>query len=213
VNRAIGCVLVGLLIVCAAGLPCLALPPQELTNPVERAKVEAAIPDEPVVKPKKKRKLLIFDLNVVYGGHPSITYANHAFTRMGEKTGAYTAVLSRDPSVFRPENLKQFDAVFFNNTVGNLFEDPALRQSLADFVYGGGGLLGVHGTTVGFTRWPGAVEDWPEFGLMIGGRGADHMEADERAFVRIDDPDHPLNAPFGGKDFDYRDEFFRVGDP
>ena len=74
----------------------------------------------------------------MYGGHPSITYANHAFTRMGEKTGAYTAVLSRDPSVFRPENLKQFDAVFFNNTVGNLFEDPALRRGLAEQDAAGG---------------------------------------------------------------------------
>jgi sugar phosphate isomerase/epimerase/type 1 glutamine amidotransferase len=115
--------------------------------------------------------------------------------------------------VFKPESLRKFDAVFFNNNVGNPFSDPALRQSLADFVYGGGGLLGVHGTTVAFTRWPGAVEDWPEFGRMIGGRGARHRENTEPVFVHLDDPTHPLNAPFGGRDFEYRDEFFRVGPP
>jgi sugar phosphate isomerase/epimerase/type 1 glutamine amidotransferase len=186
---------------------------QNLTDPAERAKVDAALPGKAIVQPKKARKLLIFDLNVNYGGHRSIPYANYAFTRMGEKTGAWTATVTRDPSVFRRETLKQFDAVFFNNTVGNQFEDPALRQSLVEFVTGGGGLLGVHGTTVGFTRWPGAVEDFPEFGLMIGARGADHREPDERAFVQLDEPGHPLTAPFEGKGFEYRDEFFRVGEP
>jgi len=178
-------------------------------SPQERQKIEAALPAKAVVPPRKPRKLLIFGLNVGYGGHGSIATANVAFARMGQKTGAFETVISRDPVVFRPENLKQFDAVFLNNTVGNLFEDPALRQSLIEFVYGGGGLLGVHGTSVAFTRWPGAHEDWPEFGLMLGARGASHREAREHVFIKLDDPGHPLNAPFGGKGFEYRDEFFR----
>ena len=32
-------------------------------------------------------------------------------------------------------------------------------------------MMGVHGTSVAFTQWPGAVEDWPEFGLMLAARG------------------------------------------
>ena len=108
---------------------------------------------------------------------------------------------------------RQFDAVFFNNTVGNCFTDPGLRQSLVEFVYGGGGLMGVHGTSVAFTQWPGAKEDWPEFGLMIGARGANHRANDEHVFIKLDDPAHPVNQPFGGQGFDYRDEFFRVHEP
>ena len=92
---------------------------------------------------------------------------------MGEKNGAFTTVVSRDPEVFRRENLRQFDAVCLNNTVGNLFTDPELRQNLLEFVLAGGGLLGIHGTTVAFTDFPnGAKETWPEFARMIGGRGA-----------------------------------------
>jgi type 1 glutamine amidotransferase len=129
---------------------------------------------------------------------------------MGEKTGAFTTVISKDPAVFAAESLKQFDAVFFNNNVGNLFEDPTLRQNLIDFVYSGGGLMGVHGTTVAFTRWTeGAAEDWPEFAVMLGARGANHRAADERVMIRLDDPGHPVVAAFGGKPFEYRDEFFR----
>ncbi|MBN2315990.1 MAG: ThuA domain-containing protein [Sedimentisphaerales bacterium] len=178
-----------------------------------RQRIEAAIPSQAFAKPLKPRKLLIFDLNVGYGGHGSIPTANTAFTLMGERTGAFETVISKDPSVFKPENLNKFDAVFLNNTVGNLFEDPALRQSLLELIYGGGGLLGVHGTSVAFTRWPGAHEDWPEFGIMLGARGANHRDSDEHVFIKLDDPDHPINQPFGEKGFEYRDEFFRVHGP
>lgn len=184
-----------------------------LKDPAERQRVEDALPAKAPAKPLKPRKLLIFDLNVGYGGHRSIPTANYAFKRMGEKTRAYETVISRDPAVFRRESLKQFDAVFLNNTVGNLFTDPELRQNLQEFVCGGGGLMGVHGTSVAFTQWPGAKEDWPEFGLMIGARGANHKESDEHVFIKLDDPAHPLNRAFGGKGFEYRDEFFRVHEP
>ena len=186
---------------------------QLVPEPAERQKIEAAIPAKAVSEPRKARKLLIFDLNVGYGGHRSITTCNLAFTLMGEKTGAFDTVISRDPSVFKAENLSRFDAVFLNNTVGDLFEDPALRQSLIEFVYGGGGLMGVHGTSVAFTKWPGAIEDWPEFGVMLGARGANHRASDEHVFIKLDDPAHPVNQAFAGQGFDYRDELFRVHEP
>jgi type 1 glutamine amidotransferase/sugar phosphate isomerase/epimerase len=197
----------------AAPWPGLAAANAQTIAPDQRRRIEAAIPTKAFARPRRHRKLLIFDRNVGYGGHGSIPAANTAFQLMGEKTGAFETVISKEPSVFKPENLKQFDAVFLNNTVGNLFTDPALRQSLIEFVYGGGGLLGVHGTTVAFTRWPGAHEDWPEFGIMLGARGANHMDSKEHVFIKLDDPDNPVNQPFGGKGFEYRDEFFRVHGP
>ena len=93
--------------------------------PDQRRRIEAVIPTKAFARPRRHRKLLIFDLNVGYGGHGSIPTANTAFKLMGEKTGAFETVVSKEPSVFRPENLKQFDAIFLNNTVGNLFTDPA----------------------------------------------------------------------------------------
>lgn len=185
---------------------------QTEANPEERKRIKEALPAKAFVTPRKPRRLLIFDLNVNYGGHASIPTANLAFTLMGAKTGAFETEISHDPAVFAPDSLKHFDAVFFNNTVGNCFEDPALRESLAEFVYSGGGLMGVHGTSVAFTKWPGAIEDWPEFGIMLGARGANHKASDEHVYIKLDDPTHPIVQPFGG-DFDYRDEFFRVHEP
>ena len=196
-----------LLAVPGRGLMQAAEPPLSEADP--RQRIEAALPSQVLAPPLRPRKLLIFDRNVNYGGHASIPTANLAFTRMGQKTGAFETVVSQDPAIFKPQDLRQFHAVFFNNTVGNLFEDPALRESLAEFVYGGGGLMGVHGTSVAFTRWPGAAEDWPEFGRMLGARGANHRDSDEHVFIRLDDPSHPVNQSFGGQGFDCRDEFFR----
>ncbi len=69
-------------------------------NDGDRAKVMAALPESAPATPREPRKLLIFDLNVVYGGHPSRFYANLAFQEMGKKTGAFEVTISRDPSVF-----------------------------------------------------------------------------------------------------------------
>jgi len=176
-------------------------------------KIRAAIPSESMVAPAKPRRLLIYEANVGYGGHPSAAYAAEAFRQMGRRTGAYETELSGEPEVFRAESLARFDAVFLNNCVGNLFTEAALRESLLGFVLRGGGLLGVHGTAVAFTQWPGAIEDWPEFGVMLGGRGANHRDSDEHVFMRIEDPAHPLTSCFDPAGFDFRDEFFRVHEP
>jgi type 1 glutamine amidotransferase len=174
----------------------------------DRLRIEQALPEKAIASPAKPRRLLIFTLNVGYGGHPSIAYANEAFTLMGRKTGAFETEVSNDPAVFQRESLKRFDAVFFNNTVGNCFTNADLRRNLLEFVTGGGGLMGVHGSTVAFTQWPGAIEDWPEFGYLIGARGANHKDSDEHIWMMVEDPNHPLTKAFGSS-FDFRDEFFR----
>ncbi len=199
--------------VTAAALGTRAIAQTKPGDSEQRQKIEAAIPAKAFAKPRKRRKLLIFDFNVNYGGHPSAKTANVALALMGQRTGAFETVISNDPSIFAHASLRQFDAVFFNNNVGNLFEDPGLRQSLVEFVYSGGGLMGVHGTSVAFTKWPGAIEDWPEFGIMLGARGANHRASDEHVFIKLDDPGHPVTQMFGNQGFDYRDEFFRVHEP
>ncbi|MCX8157257.1 MAG: ThuA domain-containing protein [Verrucomicrobiae bacterium] len=179
----------------------------------ELDRIAAALPHKAWAKPRKPRRLLIFERNVNYGGHRSISTATTAFRLMGEKTGAFSVVAGSDPELFRRDHLATVDGVFFNNNVGNLFTDATLRENLAEFVFSGGGLMGVHGATVAFTQWPGAIEDWPEFGLMIGARGANHRESTEPVVMKIEEPGHPLVQAFPGTHFEYRDEYFRVHEP
>jgi len=174
-------------------------------KPEELAKMQAALP-RATVKPAKPRKLLVFYLTEGYV-HASIPYCNEAIKEIGEKTGAYTADFSEDMAVFTPDNLKQYDAVLFNNTTGLKFVDFAARQALIDFAQSGKGIIGIHAATDNFPTWePGQA--------LLGGKfdghpwGAGDIEA-----VKVDEPANPLVASFGGKGFWINDEIYQMRAP
>lgn len=183
-------------------------PPPKITeirrkiSPADQQKVEAALPQKAPAKPKKARKLLVMDLQVNYGGHRSIPHANLAIEKMGEKTGAFQAVFSNDLANLRWENLRRFDALYLNNTVGPIFSTPEAREGLVRYIREGGGLAGNHGATH-------ASLDWPLFAEIIGGRNGPHRDADEKVTVKLDDPKSPINAAFRGQPFVFTDEYFR----
>jgi len=178
---------------------------QEVT-PDEAARIEGALPEQPAVRPEKPRRLLVFTLTKGFA-HGSIPIAAETLVRMGEQTGAWEAVVSADAAMFAPRSLAGFDAVAFDNTTGTLFEDPELRQSLLDFVAGGGGIVGIHAATDCFY-------DWPEFGELMGGWFDGHpWGANDTVTLEIVEPDHPLNAAFEGRPFTVKDEIYQFKAP
>ncbi len=187
-----------------AAAPAARRPPG--VSPEQRRKIEKAIPTRAPAAAAKRRKLLVIDLNIGRRGHASIPHANLAVALMGKKTGAYEATFSSDRSMLRPKKLRLFDAVFLNNTIGPIFDTPELRKGFSAFISGGGGVVANHAVTVTST-------DWAEFGEILGARGAAHRDADEKVTVKLDDPDSPLNAMFGGKGFSFADEIFRFQAP
>ena len=102
-------------------------------SPDELQKIEAAVPQKTTASPKQPRKLLVFNLCKGFK-HSSIPYWDKALEIMGKKTGAFQVVISDDMAIFKPENLKQFDAVCFNNTTKLEFPEPELKKSLMDFL-------------------------------------------------------------------------------
>jgi hypothetical protein len=163
-----------------------------------RAKIDAAIPRQPIVKPKKLRKLLVVDLNM-WSGHATIPHGNLMLELFAKYTGAFEPTFSNDLTNLKYDKIKQYDAVFLNSVVGMVFPDPEVRDGLMRFAREGGGLGGVHGTTY-------AALDWPEFTDMLGGSAGEHRV--EKQVLRIDDPNSPLTAPFGGTGFEHTDEFY-----
>jgi type 1 glutamine amidotransferase/sugar phosphate isomerase/epimerase len=172
----------------------------------ERQKIDAALPSAAPAKPKKPRKLLILDLNVAYGGHRSIPAENYGLEMMGKKTGAYEAIFDDNLDNLKYPKIKDYDAIFLNNTVGMIFVDPEVRQGLVRFVREGGGLAGNHSTSH-------ASMDWPELHEMLGAVRGVHRQPTEKFWVKIDDPNSPLTAAFHGQEFEYSDEFFRFVTP
>jgi type 1 glutamine amidotransferase/sugar phosphate isomerase/epimerase len=175
-------------------------------DPADKEKLDAVLPSAPIVQPKKPRKLLVLDLNVAYGGHRSIPAENYAIEQMGKKTGAYEAIFDNNLDNLKYPKIKDYDAILLNNTVGMIFVDPEVRAGLLRFVQEGGGLAGNHGTSH-------ASMDWPEFSDMIGVRRGVHRANTEKCWIKVDDPNSPITAPFNGQDFEYQDEFFRFPNP
>jgi type 1 glutamine amidotransferase len=180
-------------------------------SPEDRARIEAALPAKAFAAPKKPRKLLVFDRQGIYngrpyGGHASIPHGNLAAQLMGEKTGAFTATVSSEPAAISAANLRQYDAVYLNNTVGDVFDTPEMRAAFAAFVANGGGVVGNHGASV-------ASPQWTEFGDILGATGASHREPTEKATILVEDPTHPIVRAFDGKPFEYVDEFYRLAAP
>jgi type 1 glutamine amidotransferase len=174
--------------------------PADIQNGIDQT-IEA-IPSQIVAPPKKPRKLLVLDLNVAYPGHASIPVVNYALKKLADHTGAFQVVFDNNLDNLRYPAIKQFDAIFMNNTVGMIFADATVRESVMQFVQEGGGLAGIHGATH-------ANMDWPDFSKMLGGWGGVHREPTEKVWIKLNDPNSPLNAGFHGEELLYVDEVYR----
>ncbi len=164
-----------------------------------RAQIEAAIPRQAYAKPRKPRKLLIVES--LHGmSHNTIPHTNVMLQRAGEITGAWTTEFNNDLTNLTYPKIKDYDGVFLNSTVGELLPDPAVRDGLSRFVREGGGLGGIHGT-------PWASRNWDEFADMIGAQSAPHRI--EQGVMKVYDAASPLMKPFGGRDLNFREEYYR----
>ena len=175
-------------------------------------KITAAMPTKALAQPACPRKLLVFNLARGFV-HDSIPVAAKAFEIMGQKTGAFEVVCTKDVSIFEPDKLKAFDAVMMNNTTGEIFGPPppagrkptpeqkkaaALCKSLCDFVAGGKGLCGIHSAT----DWAG----WTDYGQLFGAQFLGHPYSE--VVCKNEDPSNPINASFKGKEFSITDEMY-----
>lgn len=197
---------------------------QAQVNPDQLAKIRAATPSKATVQPAKARKMLVFTHCQGFY-HKSIPVGAEMIRIMGESTGAYTATVTDDPAAFEADSLKQYDAICFVSPTGHFFRpdrkkwqamsedqkaevlkrEQRLKANLVEFVKGGGGIVGIHAAT-------DAYYDWPEWGRIIGGYFNAHPW-NEKVGVKLDEPDHPLNAAFKGKDFEIADEIYQFKAP
>ncbi len=183
-------------------------------------KIKQAVPEEAPAKPSEPRKVLLYSHCNGFRHGKAIEAAKIAFPLMGEKTGAFEVVVSDDLSNFEPEKIKTFDAIILSNTTGELLmpkgkrkkkdaENQAemvergkkLRESFMNWVKSGGAVVGVHAAT-------DCSYKWKEYGEMIGGYFSGHPW-NMKVHVSNDDPDHPINAVFDGKDFQIKDEIYQ----
>jgi hypothetical protein len=161
-------------------------------------KMNAAAPDKAPARPKKPRMLLVFTLAKGFA-HSSIPLAAETLKFMGEKTKAYETLITDDPAVFKPDTLKEFDAICFDQCTGEPLSDAQAKAALLEFIKQGKGFIGIHAATDCFYQWR-------DYGEMIGGYFAGHPFG--HISVKLDDPMSRLNAAFGGQGFEISDEIY-----
>jgi len=182
--------------------------------------IEAAAPEQAPAKPARPRKILVYGRLPTHGD--SVRFCFKAVEALGRKTGAFEVVSSGDPKLLLPDSLKQFDAIVMNNTHEQAFwlpidfknltpeqqneakgREEAIKKGFLEFVAGGKGLVGIHGATCGVK--------WPEYNDMIGGTYAGHTGGS--AWIKVEDPAHPLCAMLPKEGFEANDEFYVLGGP
>ncbi|MFB3787824.1 MAG: ThuA domain-containing protein [bacterium] len=169
--------------------------PKELDISDEQAKaIISHMPAQAAAVPEKPRRLLVY-IQTDQFRTPGEPYVNRALKVMAEKTDAFSVDYSTDINVFLPGTLNQYDAFLLNSTVNMPVSPettPEICKSIMDFVKGGKGAIGIHGAVDNFRNWPEAQE---MFGNLFRGHPWDERGA---WAVKIDEPDHPLTAPFKG---------------
>jgi len=168
----------------------------------EKAKIDAAIPRQALVKPRQARKLLIIDVCPAGGFyHNTVAHGNLMLQLIAKYTGAYEPIFDNNLENLRYPRIKEYDAVFLNSVVGPVFSDAEVLDGLIRYVREGGGVAGLHGTTF-------ASQDLREFGELMGAQEGPHQYNGEPGTLKIDDPASPLTKHFGGRGFSMMDEFY-----
>lgn len=197
---------------CGAVLLMAAAPENEQPPAGAAEKIAEALPAEPFVKPAKARKVLVFSKT---GGfrHESIATGKVALAEMGEKTGAFEAVISDDLANFEKGKIDAFDAIVFLSTTQNPFQgagnEKDLKDNLMAFVKGGKGFVGIHAATDTFY-------EWPEYGEMMNGYFDGHpWTADKKVHIDVEPgrEKHPLAAMFEGEPMEFEEEIYQFKDP
>jgi type 1 glutamine amidotransferase len=193
------------------------------------AKVESVASTLKAAPSKQKRRVLVYGIS--FGPHrTTIRTAQQVFRLLGEKTRAYEAVVSDDLANFEPDKLKQFDAVIFANTTGEVFCRPAdkeqfnalsenekrkqeeiaarLVKNLDDYVRAGGGFMGIHSAT-------DTLKSHKAYGDMIGAVFSQHpWGPKETVTIKVEDPDHALAKDvFEKGNFKFNDEIYEFREP
>ncbi|NJB71432.1 cytochrome c [Saonia flava] len=97
--------------------------------------------------------------------HTSIPYANEAILKLGKENG-YHVDISKNAEIFNDDDLKNYDAVIFNCTTGNVL-NAEQQAAFERYIQAGGGYVGVH--SAADTEY-----EWPWYNKLMGAHFASH---------------------------------------
>ena len=134
-------------------------------------------------KSGQKDKILVFTKTNGFV-HQSIPAGKAALIKVGGEAGFQVDTTS-DSNYFTPENLKEYDAVIFLNTTGDVLNIPQ-QTAFEEYIRAGGGFVGIH--SAADTEY-----EWPWYGKMVGGYFKSHPHI-QKAEVHVVNQSHPSTS-------------------
>lgn len=123
-----------------------------------------------------KPKVLVFSKTAGYR-HASIAAGKTALMKLGQENG-FDVDTTEDAGYFTEASLKQYSAVIFLNTTGNVlnhYQEAAFER----YIQAGGGFVGVHSAT-------DTEYDWGWYGRLVGAYFLSHPAQQEATLVVTD---------------------------
>jgi cytochrome c len=112
----------------------------------------------------EKPRVLVFSKTDGFR-HASIEAGKPAFEKMAAEKG-FTVDFTEDANQFTNANLKQYNAVVFLNTTGDVLNNEQ-QEEFERYIQAGGGWLGIHAAT-------DCEYEWPWYGRLAGAYFLDH---------------------------------------
>jgi len=128
---------------------------------------------------KQKKKILVFSKTAGFR-HASIPKGKEALLLMGKQNN-FLADTTEDATVFNSNNLKQYDAVVFLSTTGDIFNNEQ-QTAFENFIRSGKGFVGIHAAA-------DTEYEWPWYNKLVGAYFVSHPKQ-QKAKLTVTDHKH-----------------------
>lgn len=162
--------------VLAASVSVTDTPAQAQTTPKRATNVATASAGSPMAL----NRVLVFSRTKGYR-HGSIPVGKLAIMKLGQENG-FAVDTTEDAGKFTEANLKQYSAVIWLSTTGDVLDD-AQQAAFERYIQAGGGYVGIHAAA-------DTEYDWPWYNQLAGAYFLNHPKQ-QNAEIQIIDKNHP----------------------
>ncbi|MDB5262275.1 MAG: ThuA protein [Adhaeribacter sp.] len=130
---------------------------------------------------KPARKVLVFSKTATFRHTAGIAAGTKAIQQLGTEN-KFAVDQTEDAQAFTPDNLKQYAAVIFLSTTGDVLNDQQ-QQAFEGYIKNGGGFVGIHASA-------DTEYDWPWYGELNGAYFENHPKGQQEATFKIINKDN-----------------------
>jgi uncharacterized protein len=127
------------------------------------------------------RKVLVFSKTAGFRHKDGIPAGIKAIQQLGAQH-RFAVDATEDASAFTPGNLKQYGAVIFLSTTGDVLNE-AQQAAFEQYIRSGGGFVGIHAAT-------DTEYSWPWYGQLVGAYFGSHPPGQQEAVFHVVNPNH-----------------------